>query len=405
MNLLLAVIIFTVVIIFLVALLNLASARLVPKGPFEIDVNNGSRKINAAGGGNLLSAFADNGFFLPSACGGGGTCAMCKCRITEGVSGHLPTEEGHLSRLEKRDGVHLACQIKVRNPLKVQVPETVFGIRKYQCRLRSTKSVAAFMKEFVFETRPEDNFSFKPGAYIQFHMPPSPEIPFRSLEIGEKYHEMWDRYKLWDLSAPARNEECIRAYSLANMPAEKNTIMVKVRIATPMPGTNHPAGLGSSWLFSLKEGAEVTVSGPYGDFFMKDTDREICFVGGGAGMGPMRSHIFHLFHTLKTKRKVTFWYGARSVREMCWCNDFTDIEKNHDNFTYTPALSAPEPEDKWQGRTGYIHEVLLKEYLSTHPEPGEIEYYLCGPPPMIDAVSQMLESQGVEPEMIAYDSF
>jgi Na+-transporting NADH:ubiquinone oxidoreductase subunit F len=406
MTVLIAVLVFTGVILLLVTVLNYANSKLVNPGPFKLDINKGQKEVEVEGGKTVLSALSDEGIFLPSACGGGGTCAMCKCRVTEGGGAVLPTEEGHLSRIEKRNDVRLGCQVKVKDHLKIEVPQSVFGIRKFKAKLKSNRNVATFMKEFIFETDPADNFTFEPGAYIQFHMPPCGPIDFKDMQVEDKFKGGWDSYKLWDLKCPARDEECVRAYSLANMPAEKNIAMCKIRIATP-PGSHPdaPPGFGSSYMFAMKPGDEIVISGPYGDFFLKDTDREICFIGGGAGMGPMRSHIFHLFHTLKTKRKVTFWYGARSVREMCWCNDFVDIDNNNENFTYRVALSDPEPEDKWDGSVGFIHKVALEEYLSKHKDPGSIEYYLCGPPPMVDAVVDMLDSLGVEDDMIAYDSF
>tara|TARA_B100000700_G_scaffold320469_1_gene417803 strand:- start:534 stop:1766 length:1233 start_codon:yes stop_codon:yes gene_type:complete len=406
-QILLSVAVFTGIVLILVLILNFAESKLLPQGDVTIEINGElDKSIITRPGGTLLSVLAGQSVFLPSACGGGGTCAMCECQVIEGGGGILPTETGHISRNKAKDNWRLACQVKIKENMKIHVPDEIFSIQKWQCTVVSNNNVATFIKELVLNLPEGENLNFKAGGYIQIDIPEYRDIGFDSFEIDEEYHPDWDKYKIWDLVA--NNEESVfRAYSMANHPAEGNRVMLNVRIATPPPPlwNDAPPGLASSYIFNLKPGDKVTISGPYGEFFIKDTDREMVYIGGGAGMAPMRSHLFHLFQTLKTGRKVSFWYGARSVREMFYDEHFKDIEKKFPNFTYKVALSEPMEEDNWTGHKGFIHQVLHDEYLQKHEDPTEIEYYMCGPPPMINACDNMLDSLGVDKEMIAYDSF
>ena len=406
-QILLSVAVFTGIVLILVLILNFAESKLLPQGDVTIEINGElDKSIITRPGGTLLSVLAGQSVFLPSACGGGGTCAMCECQVIEGGGGILPTETGHISRNKAKDNWRVACQVKIKENMKIHVPDEIFSIQKWQCTVVSNNNVATFIKELVLNLPEGENLNFKAGGYIQIDIPEYHDIGFDSFEIEKEYHPDWDKYKIWDLVA--NNEESVfRAYSMANHPAEGNRVMLNVRIATPPPPlwNDAPPGLASSYIFNLKPGDKVTISGPYGEFFIKDTDREMVYIGGGAGMAPMRSHLFHLFQTLKTGRKVSFWYGARSVREMFYDEHFKDIEKKFPNFTYKVALSEPMEEDNWTGHKGFIHQVLHDEYLQKHEDPTEIEYYMCGPPPMINACDNMLDSLGVDKEMIAYDSF
>jgi Na+-transporting NADH:ubiquinone oxidoreductase subunit F len=395
--------VFTGLALILTIGLLVASRRLVPSGPVKIDVNDGLKTLEVSAGTSLLSALSSQKVFLPSACGGGGTCALCKCIVTGGGGELLPTEAGHISRPMARAGWRLACQLKVKRDLTIRVPEDVLEIRKFTGTVRSNRNVATFIKELVVDLPEGMNLNFRAGGYIQMDVPPF-EIAFRGFDVDERFRDAWDKFKLWDLTC--RNPEPIfRAYSMANHPAEGNRVMLNVRIATPPPGIDAPPGLASTYIFNLKPGDSVVLSGPFGEFFAKDTQREMVYIGGGAGMAPMRSHIFDLFRTKRTPRKVSFWYGARSRREMFYDEDFRSIAKDHPNFAYTVALSEPLPSDRWDGPTGFIHQVVLDRYLKNHPDAAEIEYYLCGPPPMIAAVNKMLYDLGVEKDMIAYDEF
>jgi Na+-transporting NADH:ubiquinone oxidoreductase subunit F len=395
--------VFTGVVLLLIFLLSFVESKVVRHGDCKILINDDPEPLLVSAGKNLLFTLANTKIFLPSACGGGGTCAMCKCQVLEGGGNILPTETGQLSRRQQKEHFRLACQVKVRQDMKIRIPKEVFHIQKFACRVRSNRNVATFIKELILEL-PKDDIGFKAGGYIQIDIPPY-RVSYKDFHIEKQYHADWDKYNLWALKA--ENEEPLfRAYSMANHPAEKGVVMLNVRIATPPPQQmSLPPGKASSYIFNLKAGDQVTISGPYGEFFIKDTHREMLYIGGGAGMAPLRSHLFHLFHTLKTDRKVSYWYGARSKREMFYTEDFQMIEKTFPNFTYHVALSAALPEDQWKGHTGFIHQVLYDTYLKQHEEPEEIEYYLCGPPMMIDAVKKMLESLGVPSEMIAYDSF
>lgn len=400
-------VVFTGVILLLVVVLNFAQSHLLPQDEVAITINDDSDStIKIQPGGTLLSALASQNVFLPSACGGGGTCALCKCQVLEGGGDILPTETGHISRGEVKENWRLSCQVKVKQDLKIHVPEEIFNIQKWECTVRSNNNVATFIKELVMDLPEGENLNFSAGGYIQIDIPEYAGLKFVDFDVEDEYHLDWDKFNVWDFVV--NNEEPnFRAFSMANHPAEGNKVMLNVRIATPPPPlwNDVPPGIASSYIFGLKPGDTVTISGPYGEFFAKETDREMVYIGGGAGMAPMRSHIFDLFRTKKTSRKVSYWYGARSEREMFYQKDFKDIEKEFPNFSFHVAMSEPNPEDNWKGSTGFIHQVVLDEYLNDHEDPTEIEYYLCGPPPMIAAVQHMLDDLGVEKEMIAFDEF
>ena len=403
----LSISVFTVVVLILVLILNFAESQLLPQGDVTIEINgNPEKSITTRPGSTLLSALAGQSVFLPSACGGGGTCAMCECQVFEGGGEILPTETGHINRKQAKDNWRLACQVKIKENMKIHVPDEIFSIQKWEATVESNQNVATFIKELVLNLPEGENLDFQAGGYIQIDIPEYHNLGFNDFSIEEEYHPDWDKYKIWDLVAN-NDEPVFRAYSMANHPAEGNRVMLNVRIATPPPPLwdQVPPGLASSYIFNLKPGDKVTISGPYGEFFIKDSDREMVYIGGGAGMAPMRSHLFHLFHTLKTGRKVSFWYGARSVREMFYDEQFKQIQEEFPNFSYKVALSEPMEEDNWTGHTGFIHQVLHDEYLAKHEDPTELEYYMCGPPPMINACDNMLDSLGVDKEMIAYDSF
>jgi len=401
----LSTLVFSGIIFLLILVLAFVESKVAKKGDCKILINDEKEPLVVGGGGNLLTILSNNKIFLPSACGGGGTCAMCKCQILEGGGDILPTETGLISRGEQKEHYRLACQVKIRQDMKIRIPDEVFKIQKYDCTVRSNENVATFIKELVLELPKGQTLDFEAGGYIQIDIPPY-KLSYKEFDIQQEYHPDWDKYRLWDLKAE-NDEPIFRAYSMASHPAENDIVMLNVRIATPPPRDMHlPPGKASSYIFNLKPGDKVVVSGPYGEFFIKDTKREMIYIGGGAGMAPMRSHLFHLFHTLKTRdRKVGFWYGARSVREMFYDKEFKEIAANFPNFSYNVALSEPFPEDNWTGPTGFIHNAVLEHYLKNHEEPEEIEYYLCGPPMMIDAVQKMLDSLGVPEEMIAFDSF
>ena len=401
------IIVFTGVILLLVLLLNFAQSKLLPQGDVTLHINDDPENdIIATPGSTLLTALATKNVFLPSACGGGGTCAMCKCQILEGGGEILPTETGYINRADAKNHWRLACQVKVKEDLTLQIPEEIFNIRKWECTVISNNNVATFIKELVLDLPKGEILNFKAGGYIQIDIPEYTNLLFKNFDVENEYRPDWDKYKIWDLVA--NNDESIfRAFSMANHPAEGNRMMLNVRIATPPPKlwNDVPPGLASSYIFNLKKGDKVTISGPFGEFFIKETEREMVYIGGGAGMAPMRSHLFHLFQSLKTGRKVSFWYGARSLREMFYDEEFKDIQKRFLNFNYNVALSEPLPEDNWQGPTGFIHQVLHDNYLKDHEDPTEVEFYMCGPPPMIAACENMLYDLGVEEEMIVYDSF
>jgi Na+-transporting NADH:ubiquinone oxidoreductase subunit F len=402
----LGMLMFNIVILSLVVILMFAKSKLVSSGEVHIEVNDDPDKtLTADAGGSLLNTLANQEIFIPSACGGKGTCGVCKVKVHEGGGAMLPTEESHISRGEAREGVRLSCQVKVKNDLKIEVPPEIFEIRKWQCTVRSNRNVATFIKELVLELPEGEDVPFRAGGYIQIECPPH-TVHFKDFEIEERFREDWDKYHLWDLVSKC-DEEVTRAYSMANYPEEKGLIMLNVRIATPPPrgpeGT--PPGIMSSYIFSLKPGDKVTISGPYGEFYAKETNAEMIFVGGGAGMAPMRSHIFDQFKRIHTDRKVSFWYGARSLREAFYVEDFDAIQAENDNFAWTLALSEPLPEDNWDGPVGFIHQVLADNYLNKHPAPEDIEFYICGPPMMNTAVINLLQDLGVEEENISFDDF
>ena len=398
---------FSSVILFLVSLLLLVEAKIVKKGDCKIVINDDmSKSIHTATRSTLLSALMENDIFLPSACGGGGSCGTCKCRVDQGGGGVLPTELAHLNRKEKNNHIRLACQLKVKEDLHIHIPEEIFNVKKYQATVILNDNVATFIKELVLKIDNQEALEFNAGAYIQIDIPKY-ELSFTEFKarVAERFRPVWDRFNLWGLRMKTE-EPVFRAYSLANPPSEKNILRFTVRIATPPPGAAiAPPGAGSSYIFNLKKGDHVTLSGPYGDFFVKDTDKEMCFIGGGAGMGPLRSQIFHQLNTINTSRIISFWYGARSKMELVFDDEFKALEDKFKNFSYNVALSRPQPDDNWDEMTGYIHQCLYDNYLKTHDDPTEIEYYLCGPPEMLDAAIEMLDSQGVEPEMIAFDKF
>ena len=404
-----SVIVFLLVILFLVSILLYAKKKLMPSGTVKIDINEGEKELEVEAGSTLLSTLGDNKIYLPSACGGGGTCGMCRCQVHEGAGSILPTETGFFTRKEQAADWRLACQVKVKEDLKMEIPEEILGIKKWECEVVSNDNVATFIKEFVVKLPEGENLNFRSGGYIQIDVPKI-NVDFKDIHVQDEYREDWEKMGLFDLKMK-NPEPTYRAYSMANHPAEGNIVMLNIRIATP-PWDRAAGkfmkvnpGVCSSYIFSRKPGDKVMISGPYGEFFIKDTNREMMFIGGGAGMAPMRSHIFHLFHTVKTDRKVTFWYGARSKKEIFYEDHFRDIEKKFDNFKFTIALSEPLPEDDWKGDVGFIHQVIFDNYLSKHEEPEDIEYYLCGPPMMISAVTKMLYDLGVPDEMVMFDDF
>ncbi|SMO65193.1 Na+-transporting NADH:ubiquinone oxidoreductase subunit F [Saccharicrinis carchari] len=404
-----SVVVFLLVVLFLVSILLYVKKKLTPEGTVVIDINNGEKELVVDPGQTLLSALGNNKIFLPSACGGGGTCAMCRCQVHDGAGSILPTETDFFSRKEQANDWRLACQVKVKEDMKMEIPQEVLGIKKWECTVVSNNNVATFIKEFVVKLPDGENLDFKSGGYIQIDVPKI-TVDFKDMDIDEKFRDEYEKFGIFDLQM-VNPEETYRAYSMANHPAEGNIIMLNIRIATPpWDRVNNGfakvnPGICSSYIFSLKPGDKVVISGPYGEFFLKDTNNEMMFIGGGAGMAPMRSHIFHLFHTLKTGRKVSFWYGARSRKEIFYQDQFEAIEKEFPNFTFTIALSEPHEDDNWEGPKGFIHQVIHDEYLNKHEEPEDIEYYLCGPPMMNDAVNKMLYDMGVPDEMIAFDDF
>lgn len=412
---------FTAVIMLLTFGLIYAQMKLVPQGNVKIIINGDDENpVMVSPGSSLLSTLSNQNLFLPSACGGGGTCAMCKCWVDDGGGDVLATELNHLSRRDVAEHKRLACQVKVRQDMKIRVPEEVFGIKKWECEVISNYNVATFIKEFVVKLPEGEHMEFESGGYIQIDVPEI-ECDFKDMEITahprltdrapDCYQPDWDKFKLWDLKMKNREEQ-FRAYSMANHPAEGNIIMLNIRIATPPwdRAANNwmkvNPGVCSSYIFTRKPGDKVMVSGPYGEFHIKPTKKEMVYIGGGAGMAPLRSHIFHMFHTEKMRdRKVSYWYGGRSGKELFYQDDFEAIEKEFDNFKFHIALSEPLPDENWTGYKGFIHQVLYENYLKNHPEPEEIEYYICGPPMMLSAVQKMLGDLGVPDENIAYDDF
>jgi Na+-transporting NADH:ubiquinone oxidoreductase subunit F len=404
----LSIIVFLGITLLLIAMLLFAKSKLTAGGTVHIDIND-ELKLEVAPGSTLLSTLSQEKLFLPSACGGGGTCGLCRCQVLEGGGSILPTEVGFFNRRQINENWRLGCQVKVKEDMKIHVPEEVLGIKKWECEVVSNHNVATYIKEFVVKLPPGEELKFKSGGYIQIDVPLY-EMSFGDIQVEPQFKDEWDKNKMWDLKMK-NTTETFRAYSMANHPAEGNIIMLNIRIATPpwdrSAGMfkNLPPGICSSYIFSRKPGDKVMISGPYGEFFIKDTGREMVYIGGGAGMAPLRSHIFHLFHTLKTNRKVSYWYGARSKREIFYEEQFRDIEKKFPNFKFNIALSEPVPADNWTGYTGFIHQVLYEQYLSKHETPEDVEYYLCGPPMMNDAVQKMLYDLGVPDEMVDFDDF
>jgi Na+-transporting NADH:ubiquinone oxidoreductase subunit F len=403
-EILLGVVLFTAIVFLLVAVILAARAKLVNSGDVTIDINaTADRKLTVAAGGKLLQTLSANGVFLSSACGGGGTCAQCKCLITSGGGSALPTEVPHFTKGELREGWRLSCQVAVKENMVIEVDPEVFGVKKWECTVVSNPNVATFIKELTLKLPEGENVDFRAGGYVQLECP-AHEIFYKDFDVDEEYRADWDKFKIWQHSSKV-TEPVIRAYSMANYPDEVGIVKFNIRIATPPPGTSLPAGQMSSYTFSLKPGDKMDVYGPFGEFFAKDSDAEMVFIGGGAGMAPMRSHIFDQLKRLSSKRKITFWYGARSSREAFYQEEYDQLAKENDNFDWHLALSDPQPEDNWQGHTGFIHNVLLENYLKDHEAPEDCEYYMCGPPMMNAAVIKMLEDLGVEHENIMLDDF
>jgi Na+-transporting NADH:ubiquinone oxidoreductase subunit F len=402
----LGVAMFCIVVLAMVFILIGAKSKLVASGDVNIVINgDDASPVKTSPGGTLLSTLSAQKIFVPSACGGGGTCAQCLVQIDEGGGSLLPTEEGHISRGEAKENWRLACQVKVKQDMKIRVDESVFNVQKWNCEVVSNHNVATFIKEFKVRLPKGEKINFVSGDYIQIEIPPH-DVDFHDFEVEDEYRGDWDQYKIWE-NRSKTTATVERAYSMANYPDEGDDIvMLNVRIATPPPRTEGlPPGKGSSYIFNCKPGDKVVVSGPYGEFHIQKTQREMMFIGGGAGMAPLRSHIMRLLKTDNTDRKMTYWYGARSKREMFYIEDFDELQEKHENFSWHVALSEPQPEDNWTGHTGFIHQVALDNYLSKHPAPEDIEYYLCGPPMMNAAVLKMLDDLGVDPEMIRLDDF
>ena len=400
----LGVFMFTGIILALVALILMARSRLVAGGSIQLTIN-GEKKVEVPTGGKLLNVLARQKLFVSSACGGGGTCGQCKVKICSGGGAILSTERSHINRREAREGMRLSCQVAVKEDLDIHIPEDVFGVKKWHCKVRSNHNVATFIKELVLELPPGEEVPFRAGGFIQIERPPGLSIDYKNFVVEEEYREDWDRFNLWQYQSTVL-EPVMRAYSMANYPEEKGIIMLNVRIASPPPHTPHaPPGKMSSYIFNLRPGDEVTISGPFGEFFARDTDKEMIFVGGGAGMAPMRSHLFDQLKRIKTERKITFWYGARSKREMFYEDDFNGLQASNPNFRWFTALSDALPQDNWTGLAGFIHQVLYDEYLKDHPAPEDCEYYLCGPPIMNKCVIDMLVNLGVERDDIMLDDF
>ena len=400
----LGVVMFTALVLAMVAIILVARSKLVSSGDVTIEINGDPEKtIVVPAGGKLLNALADKGVFLASACGGGGTCAQCKCEVHEGGGSMLPTEETYFTLREAKEGWRLSCQVPVKQNMKIQVEDDVFGVKKWTCTVESNPNVATFIKDLTLRLPEGENVDFRAGGYVQLECPPH-VVHYKDFDIDEEYRGDWDKFDMWRYVSKV-TEPTIRAYSMANYPEERGVVKFNIRIASPPPGTDLPPGIMSSYVFSLKPGDKIDVYGPFGEFFARETDNEMVFVGGGAGMAPMRSHIFDQLMRLKTKRKMTFWYGARSLREAFYIEEFDKLAAENPNFTWHLALSDPLPEDNWTGPTGFIHNVLYENYLKDHEAPEDCEYYMCGPPMMNSAVIKLLEDMGVEPDNILLDDF
>ena len=394
---------FTAIVMLLVVIILLARRSLVSGGDVTINVND-DKDIVSEAGGKLMQSLAAAGLFVPSACGGGGSCGQCRVKISEGGGSILPTEEAHISKRDARDNVRLACQVAVKQDMKIQVPEEVFGVKNWECTVGSNDNVATFIKELVLVLPEGEDVDFQAGGYVQLEIPPY-EMKYTEIDVDDQYKGDWERFKVFENESKV-SEPTIRAYSMANYPEEKGIIKFNIRIASPPPGTTGlPAGKMSSYLFKLKPGDKVNVFGPFGEFFAKDTQEEMVFVGGGAGMAPLRSHIFDQLLRLNSTRKISYWYGARSLTEMFYADEFDALAEKYDNFEWHVALSDPQAEDNWTGLTGFIHNVLYDNYLNEHDAPEDCEYYMCGPPPMTAAVINMLHDLGVEPDNILLDDF
>jgi Na+-transporting NADH:ubiquinone oxidoreductase subunit F len=401
----LGVAVFTVIIMALVLLILAARARLIPKGEITLEINGDpNKRLTVQPGGKLLTTLAEHQIFIPSACGGGGTCGQCKVKILSGGGHILPTETVHINKRQAAASYRLSCQVGVKQNMALELPAEIFSIRKWECTVRSNHNCATFIKELVLELPSGETLDFRAGGYIQIEAPPH-SVAYKDMLIEEKYRSDWDRLDLWRYVSLV-NEPIQRAYSMANYPDEHGIIMLNVRVSPPPPSApDAPPGQMSSWIFNLKPGDTVTVAGPFGEFFAKDTDAEMIFVGGGAGMAPLRSHIFDQLRRLNSTRKISFWYGARSLREAFYVDDFNTLAQEHPNFSWQLVLSDPQPEDNWSGATGFVHQYLYTTYLTGHPAPEDCEYYLCGPPMMTRAVVEMLDGLGVEPENILFDNF
>ena len=400
--------VFLSIILLLIVILLYTKKKLTPEGEVMITIND-EKSIEVEPGSSLLTTLASQKIFLSSACGGGGTCGLCRCKVTEGGGTILPTETGFFTRKEQQNHWRLGCQVKVRGDMKIEVPSEIFGVKKWECEVVSNRNVATYIKEFVVKLPEGENLIFKSGGYIQIDVPAT-EVDYKDMDVEAEYRDEWDKFKMWDLKMK-NPEPVFRAYSMANAPSEGNIIMLNVRIATPPFDRKKGGfmsvnpGICSSYIFSRKPGDKITISGPYGEFFIKETQNEMMFIGGGAGMAPMRSHIFDRFLTRHTNRKATFWYGGRSLRELFYIEQFQQIEKKFSNFSFHIALSDPKPEDNWTGSTGFIHQVIYDQYLKNHPAPEDIEYYICGPALMTSATVQMLDNLGVPKENILFDDF
>ncbi|MCZ6459099.1 MAG: NADH:ubiquinone reductase (Na(+)-transporting) subunit F [Gammaproteobacteria bacterium] len=403
-TIILGVMMFTATVLFLVMLIVFARSQLVSTGDVTVQINDDPAKtVVVPAGDKLLGTLASQGIFLASACGGGGTCAQCRCQIFDGGGSILSTEEGHFTRREIREDWRLSCQVAVKQNLRIRVPEDAIGVQRWECEVTANQNVATFIKELNLKLPEGAAVDFRAGGYVQLEIPPY-EMNYKEIEIEDEYHDDWDRFDVWKYRSNVA-DETIRAYSMANYPNEKGILKFNIRIASPPPGTDFPAGKMSSYAFNLKKGDKLTVFGPYGDFFVKNSPAEKIWIGGGAGMAPLRSQIFDELKSQRKDYKMSYWYGARSLREMFYTGEFDDLAKEFDNFEWHVALSDPLPEDDWQGHVGFIHQVVFNEYLKDHPNPEDCEYYLCGPPPMVAAILQMLEDLGVEPDNVLLDDF
>ena len=395
---------FTAVVLLLVAVILTARKWLVTSGAIDIEINGDPEaKLSASAGGKLLQTLAENNIFLSSACGGGGTCGQCKCIVEEGGGAMLPAEESHFTMKEAKQGWRLSCQTPVKQNMKIKVDEEVFGVKRWECEVLSNDNVATFIKELVLKLPEGEDVDFRAGGYIQMEAPPH-KLSYGNFKIGKEFHTDWDHFKIWENESVVE-EQVIRAYSMANYPEEKGVLKFNIRVATPPPRTSFPPGQMSSYVFNLQPGDKITVFGPFGEFFPRDTQAEMVYIGGGAGMAPLRSHIFDLLKRNASDRKISYWYGGRSLRELFYIDEFRELEAKFPNFQFNIALSDPQPEDNWDGYTGFIHNVVYEHYLKNHKAPEDIEYYMCGPPLMAAAVQKMLEDLGVERDNIMFDDF